>query len=241
MMGSPPGEPGRDEVQETAHPVTLTRAFEMMTTEVTQQLYFAITHVNPASNVDCGWDCPVEDLLWWVALRFANAMSDRARLPHCYTVDVNLDAEVFTVVWAGPDCTGYRLPTEAEWEYATRAGANTAFSSGPLELGGGNCADDRNGNLDRVGWYCNNAEQDATGPVARLEPNGWGLYDLHGNAQEWVWDGFRPHTAAAATDPTGSLTVTCDSAGDCDRVIRGGHFQADADECRAASRRPKPS
>ena len=121
----------------------------------------------------------------------------------------------------------YRLPTEAEWEYAARAGTTTAFVSGDIARADLNCA--RNDpNLDEVGWYCYNSNE-TTHRVNRLDPNAWGLYDMHGNVWEWVSDWFGVFSSSNAVDPTGPTTGT-------KRVMRGGSWVDFPPDCRSANR-----
>jgi formylglycine-generating enzyme required for sulfatase activity len=117
------------------------------------------------------------------------------------------------VVWKGLGCSGFRLPTEAEWEYACRAGSTA----------------ERYGELDEIAWYERNSHNE-TQPVAKLKPNAWGLYDMIGNVWEWVWDWKGAYAAAAARDPTGPAVGV-------DRVYRGGSWCNDAGYARAAIRR----
>jgi len=118
----------------------------------------------------------------------------------------------------------YRLPTEAEWEYACRAGSTTAFANGGIsEL---ECAYDPS--LDAMGWYCGNSEQ-TTHPVQQKNPNAWGLYDMHGNVWEWCQDWFRNYPTGQVTDPKGP------SSGEYP-VLRGGSWNSYARYCRSADR-----
>ena len=118
---------------------------------------------------------------------------------------------------------GYRLPTEAEWEYACRAGSTTAFANGPIT---DTVCDDPN--LDQIGWYCGNANG-WTHPVAQLDANDWGLYDMPGNLWEWCNDWFAFY-GGDETDPAGP------PGPEVNRVIRGGSWNNDAQYCRSANR-----
>ena len=113
--------------------------------------------------------------------------------------------------------TAYRLPTEAEWEYATRAGTRTAYSFGNTSR-----------RLEAHGWYKDNAG-DTTHPVGSKRPNAWGLYDLHGNVWEWVVDWYGDYPSGRVTDPRGPSSGTR-------RVIRGGGWRYEARDCRSGSR-----
>jgi len=116
-----------------------------------------------------------------------------------------------------PDSNGFRLPTEAEWEYACRAGTTTAYSFG--------------NDASRLGdyaWFRDNARL-TTHPVATKRSNAWGLYDMHGNVGEWCWDRSGRYEAAAQSDPTGPATGT-------DRVVRGGSWFNYSRGCRASYR-----
>jgi formylglycine-generating enzyme required for sulfatase activity len=134
--------------------------------------------------------------------------------------------------YAGPaiyGCPGYRLPTEAEWEYAYRAGTTTAYYDGPSDAAVWRLCSPLDANLDKIGWYCGNAG-DTTHPVAQKQPNAWGLYDMAGNVWEWVEDWWQDDLgSAAATDPVG---VNPGST----RVVRGGSWYSIPVYARAAMR-----
>ena len=189
------------ETDETQHTVTITRAFCMKATEVTQGEWQAEMGDNPSSFQGCGPNCPVEQVNWDDAILYANALSRREGLAECYVGST----------FAGLTCTGYRLPTESEWEYAARAGS-TAATYGPL---------------DSVGWYEGNSGG-STHPVGGKTANSFGLYDMLGNVWEWTgdWYGTYPGTL---TDPTGPTTGSY-------RVVRGGSWITTAPGARAAYR-----
>jgi formylglycine-generating enzyme required for sulfatase activity len=160
--GSPTGEADRQD-NETEHPVTITRAFCMKATEVTQGEWQAEMGYNPSYFQDCGPNCPVEQVSWDAAVGYANALSRREGLPECYTDST----------FSGLDCGGYRLPTESEWEYAARAG-----TTGPSY-----------GLLESVGWYSDNSGG-STQAVGGKAANSFGLYDMLGNVWEWTGDWY---------------------------------------------------
>jgi len=211
MMGSPTDEVSRRD-NELQHQVTLTRAFCMQVTEVTQGEYQALMGETPSYFSDCGPNCPVENLSWTEAITYANALSEAEGLAPCYDAFGDLAAVVTPY-----DCEGYRLPTEAEWEYAARAGTTTAWYCGDAEA----C-------VDGIAWYVGNSGG-TTHPVGEKDPNAWGLYDMSGNVYEWVWDGYESYSSLAQTDPSGSGNGT-------NRVDRGGGRHSDARDLRSASR-----
>ncbi|MBI2894813.1 MAG: SUMF1/EgtB/PvdO family nonheme iron enzyme [Deltaproteobacteria bacterium] len=197
--GSPDTENCRTDAEDRA-PVTLTRAFEISRTEVTQAEYEASMGSNPSRNDTCGPDCPVESVSWNDAAKYCNELSVAAGLSECYVCELvgqnwrcgespsYPGAAVF-------DCPGYRLPTEAEWEYSARAGVATATPAGEL----GDCQTDSV--LDAFAWYWDNARGDPQ-PVCGLQANGWGLCDMLGNVSEWTHDQYVIHRGTAAvTDP----------------------------------------
>ena len=189
-MGTPRG-PYNRECDETKHSVTITRVFCMKATEVTQGEWQSVMGNNPSFFKDCGANCPVEQVNWDDAAGYANALSRREGLPECYAGST----------FSGLTCAGYRLPTEAEWEYAARAG-----TTGPTY-----------GDRDSVAWYDLNSGG-ATHPVGQKQPNAWGLDDMLGNVGEWTGDWYDTYPATV-TDPTGPTTSYA-------RVVRGGSWSS---------------
>ena len=185
------GEKGR-EWDETQHHVTIS-GFQMMTTEITQVMWQSVMGSNPSYFK--GDNLPVEQVSWTDCQEFIKKLTQR-----------------------DPD-KNYRLPSEAEWEYACRAGTTTRFYSG-----------DSDSDLDRVGWYRGNSGSKAH-PVGQKQPNAWGLYDMHGNVWEWCEDWYHdsytgaPNNGTAWTSPSGTS-----------RVLRGGSWDGLPRRCRGASR-----
>jgi len=186
-MGSPADEKGREE-EESRHRVKITRPFRMGVTEVTQAQWKAV--MGQRRGGFDGDNLPVEEVTWKDAVAFCEKLSKQ-------------------------EGKTYRLPTEAEWEYACRAGAMGRFSGGEK--------------LDELAWYDDNGEE-KTHPVATKKPNAWGLYDMHGNVAEWCADFYAaPYAAQAAGDPAGPAQGTS-------RVVRGGSWSSFERGCRCASR-----
>lgn len=248
MMGSPPDEPGGGG---TLHEVTLTNDFVMSVVETTQAEFTEVIGINPSyfgpngGGEECGDNCPVENLNWYNTLAYANELSLNAGYTPCYTL-----SEVICNDWypAGDDymtcmnwehrginnaevdinaatvyqCEGYRLPTEAEWEYAIRAGTTTAFYSGDIT------SYNNDPNLDMIGWYHDNNDPYGTKEVGLKMPNAWGLYDMSGNVEEWVWDLYG-YAGGTVTDPTGPTLGE-------ERVHRGGGWLSPVVQCKSAYR-----
>ena len=225
-MGSPVAEPGRD-TDETEHSVTLSRSFEMMETEVTQDQFYDMLAYRPSSFGSCGGDCPVERVSWHEAAAYANALSASASLAQCYTCTgsgTTVSCTPSTTYSTPHDCPGYRLPTEAEWEYAARAGTTTGTYNGTSTYTDCTMPNDV---VNPIAWFCGNSGP-STHPVGDRTPNAWGLYDILGNVWEWCsdWHDTYPGTV---TDPWGPGTGST-------KVIRSGSWGDNARGIRAADR-----
>jgi len=187
--------------EKPAHEVVFSHDLWVGRTEVTQALYAEVMGSSPHRFEGCGDTCPVESVSWFDAVRFANKMSESEGLEACYQIDGN------TVKWPkGVACTGYRLPTEAEWEYAARAGEDRPYGH----------TDD----VDAAGWTVSNAKG-RPHAVGEKQPNGWGLYDTVGNVWEWTWDWQGKYKRKSLTDPTGPAVPP---KKDPRRVLRGGSW-----------------
>ena len=199
-------------------PVTIiiSKPFYISKYEITQQQYKAVMGNNPSEFK--GDDLPVEQVSWYDALNFCNALSQSEGLTPCYTING-------TKVTSDFEANGYRLPTEAEWEYAAKAGTKTDFYSGKLTYSGNSPIDP---NLDKIAWYSANSSN-ATHPVGQKAPNAFGLYDMSGNVWEWCWDRYAEYPSKETKDYQGPEIGTY-------RVYRGGGWRNLAWYCRSTNR-----
>jgi formylglycine-generating enzyme required for sulfatase activity len=221
MMGSPADEPGRMD-NETQHRVTLS-SFYIGKYEVTQKEWYEIMgttvqqqrdKVNPEWSMRGeGDNYPMYYISWLEAVEYCNRRSQKEGLTLAYTVNGT------NVTW-NRNADGYRLPTEAEWEYACRAGTITAYHTG---------SSIRND----TGWYLDNSSY-KTNPVGLKTPNSQGLYDMHGNVWEWCWDWYGgDYQSGAQTNPAGASSGS-------NRVTRGGSWHDEAQFQRSAFRGGSP-
>lgn len=243
MMGSPPDENGHA-FNETLHEVRFTNPLLVEKTETTWAEWKPVrdhatgmgyNDIGPGRNGFAGDDYgthPVTEVSWWDVLKWCNLRSEIEGLPPVYFTNPSFGAagvlrDGTPTVFVNWNSIGYRLPTEAEWEYLCRAGTSTAFFNGPRAVYGLGGAD---ATLDVSGWYTYTSGGN-TQPVATKPANPWGIHDVHGNVWEWCWDysSNDDYPAGPVTDPSGPAT------GD-ERLLRGGSFHMSSYWCRAAQR-----
>jgi formylglycine-generating enzyme required for sulfatase activity len=201
------GDDGGDADEKPAHSVQV-GAFYMDAQEVTQRSYVALMERNPSKFQ--GPDKPVDQVDWYHAALYCNMRSRKEGLKPCYdpkTLACNFEA------------SGYRLPTEAEWEYACRAGSASKYSGG-----------DDPAQLKHSAWFKENAGQ-TSHPVRQKAPNAWGFFDMHGNVAEWCHDNYDENyfQQKEHQNPRGPATGE-------KRVLRGGSWAASAEACRSSAR-----
>jgi formylglycine-generating enzyme required for sulfatase activity len=218
FMGSPQNERGRQR-DEKLHKVYIIKPFYIAETETTQQQWFSLMKTNPSSNTNKCQNCPVESISWNDAMEFIKELNNKEKTDK------------------------YRLPTEAEWEYACRANTTTAFYTG--EISSSDCSIDKA--LDLAGWYCGNTGEKHPYynlkhmPAGLKQPNSFGLYDMHGNVMEWCLDSTK-WKHLFTTDVPASMETYVDEIKDplgkkgTKKILRGGSFLHSAEMARAANR-----
>jgi formylglycine-generating enzyme required for sulfatase activity len=219
LMGSPETEPGR-QWNEKQHRVTISKNFYMGESEVTQGQWEQLVGFNPSSFSNLGKTYPVETISWNQCMEFIRVLNE----------------------WEKTN--KYRLPTEAEWEYACRAGSGEAFAQGPITTV--SCNEPEPAILE-MAWYCYNsglanpARDFKPHPVRTKLPNAWGLYDMHGNVQEWVLDSckwrdfWRAKVGTVTTTYQDNIVDPLSTIGN-HRIIRGGGWYQTSKYQRCAFR-----
>ncbi|GAB4523105.1 MAG: hypothetical protein Tsb0020_41560 [Haliangiales bacterium] len=210
MRGAPGSDGDARAVEGPRHRVTVGR-FELSQYEVTQKQWQVVMGVNPSDCAfGCGDDMPVQNVSWVQAIEFLNRLSEIEQVTPCYAIADD------GVTW-DHSCDGYRLPTEAEWEYAARAGTSTPYSFGADPALAAAHA-----------WFKSSADGKVH-PVGGLRANPWGFYDLHGNAWEWVWDRYGSYSNVPLENPTGPTQGER-------RTLRGGCFLSPTADLRSTYR-----
>ena len=227
------GSPKNDSVItrfEIRHQVTVS-SFYMSKYQITQMEYERIMEINPSKFI--GTNLPVEQVSWYDAIEYCNKLSQIEGLSPVYTINKTLrdpnnlndnDSLKWVVTW-DRNANGYRLPTEAEWEYACRAGTNTTFNTG-------NKINTDQANYNGNYPYEKNKKgifRGRTTDVGSFRPNRWGLFDMHGNVWEWCWDWEGPYSSSSQIDPSGAVSSRS-------RIYRGGSWGNRGAYIRSANR-----
>lgn len=232
LMGSPPTDPCRDP-DEVAHWVILDRTIEVGQHEVTQAEFRNLMGYDPSTFGSCGASCPVERVSWHEACAYANQLSMSKGLAACYQCTGSGTTTSCRVApqYEGQailDCPGYRLPVEAEWEHAYRAGTTTSYYNGNAR----SCYEN-DATAVAIGWYRGNAGE-GTHPGGQKLANGWGIYDMSGNVEEWVHDGYALVSEAPAVNPV--LVLDNEDS----HSARGGSWFVFAKDMRGPDRNKYP-
>jgi len=238
-MGSPANEIGRNPGDEGQWQVSITRGFWMGVYPVTQEQWVRVMGSNPSGNQasnpvagDVQGRRPVTGVSWYDSLVFANRLSIMEGLSPAYRINGSTNPDLWgpvptswNAVWMAVEIvsgsTGWRLPTDEQWEYAARAGTTSAFNNGTVNW-------ESQGDLDKIGWFGFNSGGRSR-EVGLKQPNAWGLHDIHGNVWERVWDWTGAYPREAQTDPTGPSSGSL-------RVGRGGSWYHSAEYARSANR-----